>query len=78
MIVFYTGTGNSRYAAEALAHFTGGFVSEGDGENAGWRSAVSDEVGDAVGQSLGLARTSPSQNQKRAVYMHSGFSLFVI
>ena len=55
----------SDQAADALLHLPRGLVGEGDGQDLERGDVVGlDEVGDAVGQHPGLARTGPGHHQQ--------------
>ena len=61
---------------DPLAHLVGGLVGEGDGEDGEGADAVLvDEVGDAVREHPGLARTGPGHHQQRAVGVDHGVEL---
>jgi hypothetical protein len=50
---------------DALAHFAGRFIGEGDGQDLPGRNAhFVDEVGDAVGQHPGFARAGAGQHEQ--------------
>ena len=52
---------------DALGHFAGGFVGEGDGEDGVGRDVLlADEPGDAVGDDAGLARSGAGEDEQRA------------
>ena len=63
---------------DALLHFAGGLVGEGDGEDVSGRDALRDEVGDAEGDDAGFARAGAGQNQNRAVQRFDGLALLGI
>ena len=48
---------------DAAAHLVGGHLGEGDGKNAGWRDAVTNEMNEATGERAGLARARPGERQ---------------
>ena len=63
----------------ALAHFAGGLVGEGDGQDGRWRhTRCADEVGDAVRDHAGLAAARAGQDQERTFGMANGFTLLGI
>jgi len=63
-------------AAEAVLHFAGSFVGEGDGEDAVGRDAVGgDEVGNAVDDDAGLAAAGASEDEQGAVCVGDGADL---
>jgi hypothetical protein len=58
------------------AHFLGGLVREGDGQNAPWRDvAVENQVGDTVGQGPRLAASGSGKEQQGPSFVKYGFSL---
>jgi hypothetical protein len=63
----------------ALSHFGGSLVGEGDGED-GVRSnaALVDEIGDAVSDDTRLARARSGEYQHRPVDGHDSFTLLGI
>ena len=64
---------------DARAHFFGGLVREGDGEDfVRLRVAVADEVRDAAGDDARLAGTRARENQQRSVDVKNRFALFGI
>ncbi len=61
---------------EAFFHLPGGFVGEGDRQDAARVDADHlDKVGDAVGNDAGLAAARPGEYQYRAVNSLDGLSL---
>ena len=64
-------------ASTRVAHFLGGLVGEGDGEDlVGLRVAVGDEVRDAMRDDARLARARAGEDQQRAVDVQDRFALF--
>jgi hypothetical protein len=63
---------------DALLHFAGGLVGEGDGENISRRDAPGDEVGDAERDDAGLAGAGAGEDQHRAVQRFDGLPLLGI
>jgi hypothetical protein len=64
---------------QALSHFTGRFVGEGDSEDSAWMDALSGgQVQDPVDEDPRLARPGPRQNKERAVEIGGGLVLFWI
>ena len=58
--------GGAHQGGDAFAHLGGGLVGEGDGQDlAGAGAAGGDEVGDAVGEDPGLARTRTGDDEQR-------------
>ena len=63
-------------AAHPLPHLGGRLVGEGDGQDVERRQTVAvDEVGDAVGQHPGLARSGPGHHQQGAADVGDGVAL---
>ena len=63
----------------ALSHFGGSLVGEGDGEDGVRRdSALVDEVGDAVSDDARLARARSGEDQHRPVDGHDCLTLLGI
>src|SRR5262245_49345586 len=60
---------------DAMLHFFGGFVGEGDGQYIPGRDTFFDEMGDARGDDAGLAAARARQNQERPLRMEHGFLL---
>ena len=60
---------------DALAHLAGRLVGERDRQDLHGMHALVDEVGDAVGEHPGLARTGAGHHQERAAAMHDGIEL---
>ena len=63
---------------DALLHFAGGLVGEGDGEDVSRRDAPGDEVGDAERDDARLAGAGAGQDQHRAVQRFDGLALLGI
>ena len=63
---------------DALLHFAGGFVGEGDSKDISGRDALGDEMGDAERDDPGFARAGPGQDQHRAVQGFNGLALLGI
>ena len=64
---------------DALAHFIGCFVREGDAENIGRRDAqFVDQKGEPVGQRTGFARTRPGDDPDKSLRGRHCLKLFVI
>ena len=59
----------------ALAHLGRGLVGERDGEDLHRVHTLFDEVGDAMGEHPGLARTSAGHHQQRPAPVHDGVEL---
>ena len=68
-----------RHAADevddALAHFVGGLVGEGDGEDVPGGDAGGDEIGDAAGDDAGLAGAGAGEDEQGAVDVVDGGAL---
>ena len=65
--------------SDTLAHFLGGLVGEGDGEDlVEVGEPAADDVGDAIGDDTGLARAGAREDQQRAFGMEDGVALFRI
>ena len=62
----------------AFLHFLGGLIGKGNGQDAVRCDAQFQEVSNAAGQDLGLARTGASRNQQRPFGMLDGFTLAVV
>ena len=61
---------------DALGHFGGGFVGEGDGEDGvGGDAALFDEIGDAVGDDAGLAGAGTGEQEDGTVDSLNAFAL---
>jgi hypothetical protein len=60
---------------DTVAHFTGGLVGEGDGEDVGGGDATGDEVGDAAGDGAGFAGAGAGEDEEGAVDVDGGFAL---
>ena len=61
---------------DALPHFVGGLIGEGDRQDGGRRHPPrGDDIRDAVGDDAGLAAARAGQNQKRPFRMHHRFAL---
>src|SRR5262249_51163555 len=61
---------------DAVTHFTGRFVGEGDGEDGARRHVFrSDEMRDAVGDRFGLAAARTGEDKNRALGVRDGFLL---
>ena len=60
---------------DALAHFGGGFVGEGDGEDVLGGDAFIDHVGDAGGDDAGFAGASAGEDEDGAVDVLGGVAL---
>ena len=64
---------------DALGHFAGGLVGEGDGEDGVGRDVfLLDEPGDAVGDDAGFARSGAGEDEQRAFGGFNGGALFGI
>ena len=63
---------------DALLHFAGGLVGEGDGENIGRRHAPGNQMSDAERDDTRLAGAGPGQDQQRAVQRFDGLALLGI
>ena len=64
---------------DALGHFAGGFVGEGDGEDGIWRNVLLlDEPGDAMSDDAGFAGAGAGKNEDGAVGGLDGFTLLRI
>ena len=62
----------------AFLHFLGSLIGKGNGQDAVRRDAQFQEMSNAAGQDLGLARTGASRNQQRPFGMLDGFTLAVV
>jgi len=62
----------------ALLHFAGGLVGEGDGEDVSGRDALGNQVGDAKRDDAGLAGARPGQDQQRPLEGFDGLALLGI
>lgn len=70
--------GNAGQVLDPLKHFTGGFVGEGEEEDFSGLHALMQEVGDAVGQGAGLARSGAGENKiGTGLGSHSGVLLVI-
>ena len=66
-------------AVDALGHFRGGLVGEGDGEDGvGGNAFFADQPGDAAGDDAGFAGAGAGQDEQRAVGGFDGGALFGI
>ena len=64
---------------DALGHLGGGFVGEGDGQDAvGGNVLMLDEIGDAIGDDPGFARSGSGQNEHGATHGFHRFTLLRI
>ena len=61
--------------ADPLAHLGGCLVGEGDREDLGGMHTLVDQVGDAVREHPGLARTGAGDHEQRAGLVHDGIEL---
>ena len=65
--------GGAHQGGDAFTHLGGGLVGEGDGQDlAGAGAAGGDEVGDAVGEDPGLARSGPGDDEQRRAGVGDG------
>ena len=62
----------------AVAHFFGGFVGEGDGENGVGRNAAGDEIGHAEGDGASFAGACSGEDEYRAFDGFGGEALLGI
>ena len=63
-------------SADALAHFAGGFIGEGDGEDLAWPGAASrDQMREPGGQRGGLAGAGASKNEDGPLGRQHGLAL---
>ena len=62
----------------AVEHFLGGLVGEGEQEDFTGADALREEVGDAVGEGAGLAGTGAGEDEERAGLGGDGVILFVV
>src|SRR5690606_8714590 len=70
------GDPGAEQALDALLHLGGGLVGEGDREDlAGPHAAFGEQVGDAVGEDPGLARSRPRHDEQRGAGVRHGFPL---
>jgi hypothetical protein len=60
---------------DALEHFPGGLVGEGDGEDLSWGDALGDHVGDAACEGARLAGARAREDQHWATVSDHGFAL---
>ena len=61
---------------DALLHLAGGLVGEGDREDlAGLHAAGGEQVGDARGERLGLARAGAGDDEQRPALVHDRLPL---
>ncbi len=61
---------------DALPHFAGGLVGEGDGQDvATARTPCSQQPGDAAGDDARLAAAGPGEDEQRTLEMGDGFGL---
>ena len=66
-------------AVDALAHFVGGLVGEGDGEDGvGGDALFLDEPGDAAGDDAGLSGAGAGEDEQGAFGGFNGGALFGI
>lgn len=63
-------------SGDAIAHFFGGFVGKGDGENLLGRYAVGDEIHDPVSNSFGFTRAGTSDDEEWTLSVCRRFLLF--
>ena len=63
---------------DAFAHFAGGFVGEGDAEDALGRDAELHESGDAIGDDAGLSGARTGEDEEGSAGVGHGFGLFWI
>jgi len=67
----------SEQRRHAPAHFVGGLVGEGDGEDfVRLRVTVADEVRDPAGDDPRFSRSGARQDEQRPTNMENGFALF--
>ena len=71
-------SGAQEQIGDAILHFLGGFVGEGDGENGFGGRAARDEVGHAERNGASLAGASASEDEKGAFGGFGGKTLFGI
>ena len=68
---------SAQQSFHAGAHFSGGLVGEGDGENLVLlRESLGEEIGDALRDDARLARSRAGEDQQRAVNMEHRLALF--
>ena len=71
--------GVAEQLVDALGHFAGGFVGEGDGEDGVGRDVfLLDEPGDAMGDDAGFARAGAGEDEQGAFGGFDGGALFGI
>lgn len=63
------------HGLQTVAHFFGGFVGKGDGQDVVRPDALFDEMGDAVGDDTGLAAAGTGQDEHRPVAVSDGPAL---
>ncbi len=68
----FEGVGAGDLGDDALAHLAGGFVGEGQGEDAPGRRALLDDLCDAPGDDAGLARAGGGEDEQGALGVEDG------
>lgn len=71
-------SGAQQKIGDAILHFLGGFIGEGDGENAFGGRAACDEVGHAERNGASLAGASASEDENGTLGGFGGETLFGI
>ena len=66
------------HAADAFAHFAGGLVGEGDGEDFGGRDLLFQHVGDPAGDGAGFAGARAGEDHDGAVERGHGLALGLV
>lgn len=71
----YLRTSGDAHLNNALPHFLGGLIGEGDGTDIPRRNTRIDQCGDAMGNDAGLAAAGAGKDQERPFNMKDGFFL---